>query len=208
MHAFPNQQPPDIQALFSQFLAQLPSAQLEQPIRESDGFPDIRTESRTHVPTITAARWLNRKEQTLRGWACFENGPLLPLRLNGRLAWSVDSIRRLLGVTQMIPQKHAQSATAMAYAAHDATSIDSQSNLIAFSSQARCALEGVRDALAMQPKAKELTAEQLRYGTNRTESEDVAAEVLQDVAMKLGSLSEAIADRPSELDKLEGTDHE
>ncbi len=56
MQAFSNQQPPDIQALFSQFLAQLPPAQLEQLTRKSDGFPDIRTESRTHVPTDIAAR--------------------------------------------------------------------------------------------------------------------------------------------------------
>ena len=98
MQAFPNQQTPDIQALFSQFLAQLPAAQLEQLTRKSDGFPDIRTESRTHVKTSVAARWLGRQEQTLRGWACLENGPLRPIRVSGKLAWPVADIRRLLGV--------------------------------------------------------------------------------------------------------------
>jgi hypothetical protein len=98
MQAFTHQQTPDIQALFSQFLAQLPPAQLEQLTRKSDGFPDIRTESRTHVKTAIAAHWLGRQEQTLRGWACLENGPLRPIRVSGKLAWPVADIRRLLGV--------------------------------------------------------------------------------------------------------------
>ena len=98
MQAFPTQQSPDIQALFSQFLAQLPPAQIEQLTRKSDGFPDIRTESRTHVKTAIAAHWLGRQEQTLRGWACLENGPLRPIRVSGKLAWPVASIRALLRV--------------------------------------------------------------------------------------------------------------
>lgn len=97
MQAFPNQQPSDIQALFSQFLAQLPSEQLEQLSRKSDGFPDIRTESRTHVSTAIAARWLGRKEQTMRCWA-MTGHPIAPIRVCGKLAWPVSEIRRLLGV--------------------------------------------------------------------------------------------------------------
>jgi len=94
-----NQQSPDIQALLSQFLAQLPPEQLAQlTTPKSDGFPDIRTESRTHVPTGVAGRWLNRQDQTLRGWASAESGPLRPIRVSGKLAWSVADIRRLLGV--------------------------------------------------------------------------------------------------------------
>ncbi len=100
MQTFPNQQAPDIRALFSQFLAQLPPAQLEQLTRKpSDGFPDILLETRTHVVTNIAGRWLNRKDQTLRGWACLENGPLRPIRVSGKLAWPVAEIRRLLRVT-------------------------------------------------------------------------------------------------------------
>ena len=98
MQALSNQQSPDIQALFSQFLAQLPPTQLEQLTRKPDGFPDIRTESRTHVKTAIAAHWLGRQEQTLRGWACLENGPLRPIRVSAKLAWPVSEIRRLLGV--------------------------------------------------------------------------------------------------------------
>ncbi len=51
-------------------------------------------------PTLTtweAAFFLNRKEQTLRAWACL-GGPLRPKRVNRRLAWSVSEIKALLGV--------------------------------------------------------------------------------------------------------------
>ena len=54
-------------------------------------------ETRPAVDTAAAAHYLNRRPQTLRGWACLENGPLRPIRVNGRLAWNVAEIRRLLG---------------------------------------------------------------------------------------------------------------
>lgn len=60
----------------------------------------VDLESRSHVDTATAARWLNRRPQTLRTWACYENGPLRPSRLNGRLKWSVADIRAALVATQ------------------------------------------------------------------------------------------------------------
>ncbi|NHZ93637.1 helix-turn-helix domain-containing protein [Massilia sp. CCM 8733] len=46
--------------------------------------------------TAEAAKALNRAPQTLRKWACLENGPLRPVRINGRLAWPVAEIKRLL----------------------------------------------------------------------------------------------------------------
>jgi hypothetical protein len=49
------------------------------------------------INTATAAHYLNRRPQTLRAWACHEDGPLRPIRINGRLAWPVAEIRRLLG---------------------------------------------------------------------------------------------------------------
>jgi len=58
----------------------------------------IQQEKRSALPTAEAARHLNRAVQTLRIWACKENGPLRPVRINGRLAWPVAEIRRLLGV--------------------------------------------------------------------------------------------------------------
>lgn len=48
------------------------------------------------IPTNVAAGLLNRKPQTLRKWACFENGPIRPIRINGRLAWRVSAILALL----------------------------------------------------------------------------------------------------------------
>lgn len=57
-------------------------------------FPPLERETR---PTITAAAYyLNRKPQTLRAWACLENGAIRPVRICGRLAWPVAEIRKLL----------------------------------------------------------------------------------------------------------------
>ena len=58
---------------------------------------DLEKETRTVVSTERAAYYLNRKAQTLRGWACHEDGPLRPLRINGRLAWPVAELRRCVG---------------------------------------------------------------------------------------------------------------
>jgi hypothetical protein len=48
------------------------------------------------VATDAAAYYLNRRPQTLRAWACLENGPLRPVRINGRLAWPVSGIKTLV----------------------------------------------------------------------------------------------------------------
>ena len=53
-------------------------------------------ESRTHVDTACAAYHFSRQPQTMQSWACKENGPIRPTRINGRLAWKVDEIRRIL----------------------------------------------------------------------------------------------------------------
>jgi len=53
-------------------------------------------ETRSILPTAEAARHLNRAPQTLRVWACYENGPIRPIRVNGRLGWPVAELRRLL----------------------------------------------------------------------------------------------------------------
>ncbi len=58
----------------------------------------LTLEVRTAVDTATAAHHLSRQPQTLRGWACKEDGPLRPIRVHGRLAWSVAELRRVLGV--------------------------------------------------------------------------------------------------------------
>ena len=58
----------------------------------------LECETRSALPTDEAAFHLNRTKQTLRLWACYEDGPLRPMRINGRLAWPVSELRRLLGV--------------------------------------------------------------------------------------------------------------
>lgn len=54
--------------------------------------------SRPNLTTAEAAYYLNRRPQTLRGWACLENGPLRPTRIGGLLAWSTASVKALAGV--------------------------------------------------------------------------------------------------------------
>lgn len=61
-------------------------------------FPPLEHVTRTAVDTSSAAYYLNRQPQTLRGWACHEDGPIRPVRIHGRLAWPVAELRRVLGV--------------------------------------------------------------------------------------------------------------
>ena len=58
----------------------------------------LETEARAALPTPEAAAHLNRAQQTLRLWACREDGPIRPLRVQGRLAWRVSELKKLLGV--------------------------------------------------------------------------------------------------------------
>jgi hypothetical protein len=59
-------------------------------------YPPLKLESRSHVDTACAAYHLSLAEQTLRKYACYEAGPIIPSRLNRRLRWSVSAIRALL----------------------------------------------------------------------------------------------------------------
>lgn len=61
-------------------------------------FTPLEQENRPTVDTAAAAYYLNRRPQTLRGWACLEVGPIRPVRVHGRLAWPVAGIREVLGV--------------------------------------------------------------------------------------------------------------
>jgi hypothetical protein len=45
--------------------------------------------------TDTAAALINKKPQTLRRWACLGVGPIQPVRINGRLHWSLAKLRAL-----------------------------------------------------------------------------------------------------------------
>lgn len=75
------------------------SAVTRRAASDPQQFPPLELVNRPTVPTEQAAHYLLRRPQTLRCWACKEDGPLRPLRINGRLAWSVSELRRVLGVT-------------------------------------------------------------------------------------------------------------
>ena len=78
----------------------LHSAETRRAATEPQQFPLLESVTRPTVDTAAAAYYLNRRPQTLRAWACLENGPLRPHRVMGRLAWSVAEIRTVLGVAQ------------------------------------------------------------------------------------------------------------
>ena len=61
-------------------------------------FPPHESLTRPTVPTEQAAYYLDRKPRTMRAWACLDNGAIRPLRINGRLAWPVKEIKKVLGV--------------------------------------------------------------------------------------------------------------
>ena len=63
--------------------------QMNQPI-ETD-LPIVLT-------TDKASVYINRRPQTLRKWACLDNAPngIRPIRINGRLAWKVSDLQKLL----------------------------------------------------------------------------------------------------------------
>ncbi len=48
------------------------------------------------LPTPDMARVLNRQPQTLRRWAAYEDGPLRPIRINGRLLWPLADAQQML----------------------------------------------------------------------------------------------------------------
>ena len=61
-------------------------------------YPSLAKETRAVVDTRCAAFHLNRSALTLRIWSCKNSGPIRPVRINGRLAWPVADLRRLVGV--------------------------------------------------------------------------------------------------------------
>ena len=73
------------------------SANTRRAVINDQEFPPLELVNRPTVPTAQAAYYLNRAQQTMREWA-MTGKVIKPLRLNGRLAWPVKEIRRVLGV--------------------------------------------------------------------------------------------------------------
>ena len=61
-------------------------------------YPPLTEVTRPNLKTEEAAHYLNRRPQTLRAWACLENGPIRPRRVGGLLAWPTDAVKALAGV--------------------------------------------------------------------------------------------------------------
>lgn len=60
-------------------------------------FQSLELVTKPTVDTAHAAYLLNRRPQTLRCWAMNQH-PIRPLNINGRLAWPVSELKRMLGV--------------------------------------------------------------------------------------------------------------
>lgn len=76
------------------------STEVRQAATAATSFPPLEVVTRPAVDTAAAAYYLNRQPQTLRAWACLENGPLRPLRVHGRLMWPTAKLRELCGVAR------------------------------------------------------------------------------------------------------------
>ena len=76
------------------------SSDTRRAVSEPQQFPALELVNRPTVPTEQAAYYLNRRPQTLRGWACAETYPggLRRIRLRGRLCWPLSGIKAALGV--------------------------------------------------------------------------------------------------------------
>ena len=61
-------------------------------------FTPLGLETRPTLDTAAAAHHLHLAEQTMRIYACKENGPIRPIRIGSRLHWKTEDVRRLLGV--------------------------------------------------------------------------------------------------------------
>lgn len=61
-------------------------------------FPPLELENRPTLDTASTAYYLRKAQQTLRIWACKENGPIRPIRVGSHLHWKTAEIRKLLGV--------------------------------------------------------------------------------------------------------------
>ena len=62
-------------------------------------YEPLQDVTRPVLDTSAAAHYLNRRPQTMRGWACHGDGPIKPIRINGRLAWRTSDLKKILGIS-------------------------------------------------------------------------------------------------------------
>lgn len=64
-------------------------------------FPPLELVNKPNLTTAELAYYLNRRPQTLRGWACRSGtGPIQAKRVGGILAWSTAEAKVLTGVAE------------------------------------------------------------------------------------------------------------
>lgn len=78
------------------------------------------------LPTDQAAVAINRAPQTLRRWACYECGPVRPVRINGRLAWRVADLQALINGTPPNSGEPSAISSASNRVAAETTTLSSQ----------------------------------------------------------------------------------
>lgn len=77
-----------------------PSVQVMQSTQQFTAqYLPLEQVTKPNLTTAETAHYLNRRPQTLRVWACLENGPIRPRRIGGLLAWPTASVKVLAGVT-------------------------------------------------------------------------------------------------------------
>lgn len=70
--------------------------EVEELAAAPKNFPPLDQETRTAIPINAAAFYLSRSPHTLYAWSSHENGPIKPVRINGRLLWRVADIKAAL----------------------------------------------------------------------------------------------------------------
>ena len=68
------------------------------PQQFTEPYPPLAQVTRPNLTTAETAYYLNRRPQTLRVWACYDDGPIRPKRIGGLLAWSTSETKALVGV--------------------------------------------------------------------------------------------------------------
>ena len=78
--------------------ARLAKLEAKTPHDFTAPFPPLELVTKPNLTTAETAYYLNRAPQTLRVWACLENGPIRPKRIGGILAWNTSEVKALAGV--------------------------------------------------------------------------------------------------------------
>ena len=58
----------------------------------------LEEEKRATLSTKETAAHFGLADQTLRTWSCYGNGPIQPIKVQGRLRWPVKKLALILGV--------------------------------------------------------------------------------------------------------------